>query len=79
MRQVVLEPSLPQALTEVSDQVAVCDAEGRVIGFFSPVVHRPRIEDLQLEPPLSIADTEAIRQQNLGGRPLEEILSRLGF
>jgi hypothetical protein len=79
MQRVVLEPSLDQKLSTVSEQVIVCDAEGRVVGFFSPLKNRPRLEDLQLEPPLSIAKTEELRLKNRTGRPLEEILGRLGF
>jgi hypothetical protein len=33
---------------------------------------------LQLEPPLSIAETEELRK-NRTGKPLEEILGRLGY
>jgi hypothetical protein len=79
MRQITVEPSLEQVFGDFSDQVALCDANGRVIGFFVPLKERPRIEDLQLEPLLSIAETESLRQQNRTGKPLEEILGRLGF
>jgi putative endonuclease len=38
-----------------------------------------RIESIQVEPFLSIAEIESLRQQNRTGKPLEEILGRLGF
>ena len=79
MRQITVESTIRQTLGELSDQVAVCDTDGRVIGFFLPLKQRPRIEDLQLKPLLSIAETEALRQQNRTGKPLEEILGRLGL
>ena len=79
MRQITLGTNVQQALGDVSDQVAVCDADGPVIGFFLPLKERPRIEDLQLEPLLSIAETESLRLQNRAGEPLAEILGRLGL
>jgi hypothetical protein len=41
-------------------------------------VDRPDVGELQLEPPLSIAQTEELRK-NRTGKPLEEILGRLGY
>jgi hypothetical protein len=37
------------------------------------------VEDLNLEPPLSIVETEELRKKNRTGKPLKEILDRLGF
>jgi hypothetical protein len=79
MRQITVETNVQQALDALADQVAVCDVNGRVIGFFLPLRERPRIEDLRREPLLSIAETEALRQQNRTGKPLEDILGRLGL
>jgi hypothetical protein len=79
MQQISVESNLGQKLGEVSNQVIVCDAGGRAIGVFSPLMDRPRVEDLQLEPPLSIAETEQLRKKNRTGKPLEEILGRLGL
>ena len=78
MHQITVESRLGEKLCETAGQVVLCDAEGRVLGLFSPVVDRPRVEDLQLEPPLSIEKTEQLRK-NRTGKPLEEILSRLGL
>jgi hypothetical protein len=79
MEQITVESSLGETLGKSSGQVVVCDVEGRVIGFFSPLKSHPRIEDLQLEPPLSISETEELRKKNRTGKPLEEILRRLGY
>ncbi len=78
MQQITVETRLVESLSETSGQVVLCDEHGRVLGLFSPVLDRPRIEDLQLEPPLSIEETEQLRK-NRTGKPLEEILGRLGL
>jgi hypothetical protein len=78
MLQITVESNLGEKLCESSGQVVLCDDRGRVLGLFSPVRDRPRIEDLQLEPPLSIEETEQLRK-NRTGKPLEEILGRLGL
>jgi hypothetical protein len=51
---------------------------GRALGFFQPFPDRPLVEDLQLEPPTSIAETEELRKVR-SGKPLIEILTRLGY
>jgi hypothetical protein len=79
MSKITVEGALEQKLGESSGQVVLCDANGRALGFFSPLEDRPRLEDLQLDPPLSIAETEQLRQKNRTGKPLEEILGRLGL
>ena len=56
----------------------MCDEQGRMLGFFSPTPDRPPLAALQLEPPLSIAEVEAFRSVRTG-KPLEEILKRLGY
>jgi hypothetical protein len=79
MEQITVEPLLGQKLCEINGQAIVCDANGVVIGVFSPVKEHPRIQDLHIEPRLSIEETEKLRQKNRTGKPLEEILGRLGF
>lgn len=78
MQHITVESSVGQKLVEAVEQSLVCDEQGRVLGLFSPVLGRPDIGDLQLEPPLSIAQTEELRK-NSTGKPLEEILRRLGY
>ena len=79
MQQIIIDQNFVRMLGETSSQVVMCDVEGRVIGFFSPMPDRPHIDELQLEPPLSIAETEELRKKNRTGKPLEEILGRLGL
>lgn len=78
MQQITVESCLGQHLSKTAGQVVLGDEGGRVLGLFSPVRKQPRVEDLQLEPPLSIEETEQLRK-NRTGKPLEEILGRLGL
>lgn len=76
MRQITIESQLSQQLAQAVEQAAICDEQGRVLGLFSPLPTKPQLSDLQLEPPLSIEETERLRATRTG-KPLEEILSRL--
>jgi hypothetical protein len=78
MNQITIQSALSDQLARVPGDVVICDSTGRALGFFSPLPDSTRIEDLQLEPPLSIAETEALRKDRTG-KPLEEILGRLGL
>jgi hypothetical protein len=77
MREITVESAIEEKLAALTGQTIVRDSQGRVLGFFSPVPGRPKPEELQLEPPLSIAEIEELRK-NKTGKPLEEILARLG-
>jgi hypothetical protein len=78
MHQITVELGFGEQLDQLAGQAVLCDADGRALGFFSPLPERPLVEDLQLEPPLSIAETEELRR-NRTGKPLVEILGRLGI
>jgi hypothetical protein len=78
MHEITVEPALGEKLVHLAGQAILCDADGRALGFFSPLPNRPPVEDLQLEPPLSIAETEELRKVRTG-KPLAEILDRLGI
>jgi hypothetical protein len=78
VQQISVESAVGQKLTAAAEQAVICDEQGRVLGIFSPVVGALDVGDLQLEPPLSIAQTEELRK-NRTGKPLEEILGRLGY
>jgi hypothetical protein len=78
MQRITIGASAGKSLVEATQQAVVCDEEGRVLGLFWPIPGSPSIGDLQLEPPLSIAQTEELRK-NRTGKPLEEILGRLGY
>jgi hypothetical protein len=77
MQEITVEPALGEQLGQLEGQAVLCDANGRALGFFSPLHDRPQVGDLQLEPPLSIAETEELRKIQ-SGKPLSEILARLG-
>jgi len=78
MQHITVESPVAEKLSQSAGQILVCDAEGRVIGFFSPLKDRPRLVDLNLEPP-PIEQTPERAESNRTGKPLEEILGRLGF
>jgi hypothetical protein len=78
MKEILVEQGLSHTLGELSSQAILCDSEGRALGFFSPIPNRPRLDDLQLDPPLSIAEIEELRKVK-HGKPLSEILERLGL
>jgi len=79
MEQITLDPILSEKLGQLPGYAVLCDSKGFAIGFFKPFTDRPRVEDLQLEPPLSIEETEALRKKGRTGRPLEDILRDLGI
>lgn len=76
MQRITVDTGFEEQLGSNLNQVLVCDAAGRAIGFLSPLKDRPRIEDLQLEPPLSNAEIEKLRQKHRTGKPIDEILSK---
>ncbi|MEX2172452.1 MAG: hypothetical protein WD851_24235 [Pirellulales bacterium] len=78
MHQITVEPTLSQELGGLVGQVLLCDANGRALGYFSPLKDKVQAADLQLEPPLSDAEIEELRKVRTG-KPLEDILSRLGY
>ena len=78
MQQIKVEPVLGNQLSALEGQAIVCDASGRALGVFSPLGKPAEIDDLQFEPPLSIAETEELRKDRTG-KPLEDILRRLGI
>ncbi len=79
MKQITIESDLVKSLAELSGPAVLCDTNGRALGFFSPLDEEAQVSDLQLDAPLSIAETEELRRKYRTGKPLEEILSRLGI
>jgi hypothetical protein len=77
MQELRVESAFGSQLTSLAGQTVLCDADGRALGFFTPLPNRPKVEELQLESPLSIEQTEELRKVKTG-KPLEEILARLG-
>jgi len=77
MQQIAVEPGLGEKLGVLEGQAVLCDANGRALGLFPPLRTSVNVAELQLEPPLSIEETENVRKVRTG-KPLEEILNRLG-
>lgn len=77
MHQITVEPALGQELGGLAGQALLCDATGRALGYFSPLKDKVQAANLQLEPPLSVAEIEELRKVRTG-KPLEEVLSQLG-
>ncbi len=77
MQEVTIESALGAKLEHLDSQTVLCDSDGRVIGLFLPYCDRPKLEDFQLEPPSTIEEINE-RRKNRSGKPLEEILRRLG-
>jgi hypothetical protein len=78
MQQIIVESTLGQQLAKLPGGALLCDSAGRALGVFSPLSGLPLSADLQLEPPLSIAQIEELRKERIG-KPLSEILKRLGL
>ncbi len=78
MHQITVEATLGQELSGLEGQVVLSDPSGRALGIFSPIPNRPPAQDLQLEPPLTIAETEELRKERTG-KPLNDILNRLSL
>jgi hypothetical protein len=77
MQQITVEPVLGDKLAEVMGEAVLCDSSGRALGIFTPLAQR-NDDACQLEPRLSIAETEELRKVRTG-KPLDEILGRLGI
>jgi hypothetical protein len=82
---VKVELSLAEKLAGLTCDAVLYDEQGRALGYFSPMEEPTRLDEMQLEPPFSIAEMEATRKKYEGmrpedvGKPLKEILSRYGF
>jgi hypothetical protein len=78
MHEITVEPALGEKLGQLAGQAILCDAQGRALGFFSPMPDHPLVKDLQLEPPSSIEELQELRKVR-SGKPLDEILARFGL
>jgi hypothetical protein len=77
MYQITIPSGLEKELGGLDAQAILCDAQGRALGVFVPLAKPVDASSLQLEPPLSIAQTDELRKVRMG-KPLEEVLERLG-
>lgn len=78
MQEILVDSGLSDQLQGHAGQLILRGPDGTALGFFSPLPEGLRVKDLQLEPLLSIAETEELRKTRTG-RPLSEILERLGI
>jgi hypothetical protein len=78
MNRITVDPVIVEKLGAVPGQTIVCDEQGRALGFFSPLTRATPLEELNLESPLSLEETQALRKDRTG-KPLAEILDRLGL
>ena len=76
MEKIVVDGAVLEKLEGLEEYAVVCDTHGRALGLYSPLP-RP-LEEYELDPPLSIAELEELRKVRTG-KPLEEILGRLGL
>jgi hypothetical protein len=75
---ITVEANIVKALGGLTNPAVLCDTNGRALGLFSPLATNLQADELQLEPPTSIAETEQLRKERTG-KPLNEILHRLGL
>lgn len=78
MNQITVDSQTVEKLGAMTGQSVVCDEQGRALGFFSPLARATPLEELNLESPLSLEETRALRKDRTG-KPLAEILDRLGL
>lgn len=79
MQTITVNGDFGAKLGNTTGEIAICDEAGRVLGFFSPRPDKPKLDDLQLEAPLQLEVIREQRKNGITGKPLEEILKRLGL
>lgn len=75
MQKFIIDPALLQQLSGLKGDTILCDSSGKTLGVYQPV---KATEIVNLESPLSEAEI-AERRKVKTGKPLEEILVRLGL
>jgi len=78
MQKIVVENGFVNSVSGLTENAVLCDKSGFALGLFHPLDKGIRPEDLQLEPPRSAEELQE-RQKVKTGKPLEEILIRLGL
>lgn len=77
MTRITLDSALKAKLGDLTGRVAVCDERGELVGYFVPGPGRERRTPAD-EPSYTVEQLAAWRATR-AGKPLEEILSRLGL
>ncbi len=76
--KIVIDPDLLKTLSDLKGYTLLCDSTGKTLGIYKPVLEQIRGADINLESPLSPDEIQR-RLQIKTGKPLEEILERLGL
>ncbi len=81
MQQIKVDVALAEKLAKLKGEAVLVDEQERVLGYFSPVECSTKLEELLLECPTSIEESEELRKRARinHGRPLKEILNELGY
>jgi len=77
MTQIQIDSGLQQKLGGMAEPVALCDADGKVVGHYLPESEYKRMLYASFGLPLSDEEIERRRAQT-GGCSLQEIWKRLG-
>lgn len=78
MTQIRLDATLKERLGNLTSRLELCNELGEVIGYFVPSAGRECPEGVSLDIPYSPEEIAASRALKTG-KPLEEILARLGL
>lgn len=79
MQIITVDSEFGAKLGAATGQMVLCDDKGHVLGYFSPSPEKPKLNDLQLESPISMEELRELQKKYRTGKPLEEILKRLGL
>jgi hypothetical protein len=85
MQKIQVDQGLGERLLGLSNDVILCDEQGRVLGYFSPAKPSISLEEIARTSPRSMQEIEEQCKQYAGkrpeevGKPLNEILTRLGL
>jgi hypothetical protein len=72
MRRLTIDAELPQKLARLLESAQICDADGNVLG-----VYTPDLSKYDLEPPFSEEELRAAAEDKSAGRTLDQIMAEL--
>jgi hypothetical protein len=85
MEKVPVDKDLVAKLSALKDEAILCDEQGRTLGYFSPAEAPMSLEEVIRTAPRSLEEIEEQMKKYAGkrpeeiGKPLHEILARLGL
>jgi len=77
MTRAIAGPTLREQPNQFTEPTELRDESGRVLGYYHPLVTPGNLAGMGAQSPFSREEIESRRQQQTG-RPLKEILERLG-